>query len=206
MYNFTYCNTTLEEGFSEEPLWHGFTFHHFGLFLALVFAAIAVLVAFFLIFQHATHYLRPWEQRHIIRILLMIPIYAVVSFLSFLFYKHAVYFEVLRDCYEAFAIASFFTLLCHYVAPDLHQQKEYFRKLSPIQNWFWGVFGLQQCTGNQNKGPFRKPRSGLTWFNVSGRRSDSTCLRSWLTFADNMDRRLPVLPHSSVFHDRVGRY
>ncbi|KAI7205792.1 DUF300-domain-containing protein [Hortaea werneckii] len=166
MYNFTYCNTTLEESFSEEPLWHGFTFHHFGLFLALVFAALALLTASFLIFMHATHYSRPWEQRHIIRILLMIPVYAVVSFLSYLFYKQAVYFEVLRDCYEAFAIASFFTLLCHYVAPDLHRQKEYFRGLKPIQNWFWGVFGLQYCTGGKEKGPFRVPRSGLTWFNV----------------------------------------
>lgn len=165
-YNWTYCNTTLEETFDEDPLWKGFTFHHFGLFLGLVFGLIAVLIAFYLIFRHATHYLRPWEQRHIIRILLMIPIYAIVSFLSFLFYKKAVYFEVLRDCYEAFAIASFFTLLCHYVAPDLHQQKVYFRKLAPIQNWFWGVFGLQWCTGGETKGPFRKPRSGLTWFNV----------------------------------------
>ena len=101
----------------------------------------------------------------------MIPVYSVVSFLSYLFYLKAVYFEVLRDCYEAFAIASFFTLLCHYVAPDLHEQKEYFRRMQPIQNWFWGVFGLQKCTGGQNKGPFRKPRSGLTWFNVSSFRS-----------------------------------
>ncbi|KAI7119162.1 hypothetical protein KC352_g33387, partial [Hortaea werneckii] len=53
MYNFTYCNTTLEESFSEEPLWHGFTFHHFGLFLALVFAALALIIASFLIFMHA---------------------------------------------------------------------------------------------------------------------------------------------------------
>nr|POF05928.1 transmembrane protein 184 like [Quercus suber] len=95
----------------------------------------------------------------------MIPIYSAVSFLSYLFYQHAVYFEVLRDCYEAFAIASFFTLLCHYVAPNLHDQKEYFRGMTPL-NWFWGVFGAQKCTGGEHKGPFRRPRSGLTWFNI----------------------------------------
>lgn len=164
--NWTYCNTTLEDSYvHEEALWKGVTFHHLGLFLGAIFGLISVVIALFLVFQHATHYLRPWEQRHIIRILLMIPIYSVVSFLSFLFYRKAVYFEVLGDCYEAFAIASFFTLLCHYVAPTLHEQKVYFRSLVPI-NWFWGVFGLQLCTGGQNKGPFRKPRSGLTWFNV----------------------------------------
>lgn len=41
----------------------GMTFHHLGLWLCIVFGAIAVLVSFFLIFMHATHYLKPWEQR-----------------------------------------------------------------------------------------------------------------------------------------------
>jgi len=168
--SWTYCNNTLLEGdakIKEDPLWHnGPIFHHFALFLCAVFGGISVIIALFLVFRHATHYLKPYEQRHIIRILLMIPIYSIVSFLSYVFYWKAVYFEVLRDCYEAFAIASFFTLLCYYVAPTLHDQKDYFRTLTPI-NWFWGVFGLQKCTGGENKGPFRKPRSGLTWFNVS---------------------------------------
>nr|POE59306.1 transmembrane protein [Quercus suber] len=159
------CNTTLEDAYiNETALWGNVTFHHFGLFLAAVFGLISVVISLFLVFQHATHYLKPWEQRHIIRILLMIPIYSTVSFLSYLKYRHAVYFEVLRDCYEAFAIASFFTLLCHYIAPNLHDQKEYFRGMTPI-NWFWGVFGAQKCTGGEHKGPFRRPRSGLTWFN-----------------------------------------
>lgn len=95
----------------------------------------------------------------------MIPIYSVVSFLNYMFYRKAVYFEVLRDCYEAFAISSFFALLCHYIAPNLHDQKNYFRSVKP-KNWFWGVFGFQYLTGGENKGMLRKPRSGLTWFNV----------------------------------------
>jgi hypothetical protein len=162
-----FCNTTLtDEYIVEEPLWHGFTFHHFGLFLAAVFGGIATIIGLTLIFLHATHYLKPYEQRHIIRILLLIPIYSVVSFLSYLEYRHAIYFDILEGCYEAFAISSFFTLLCHYIAPNLHDQKDYFRTLVPV-NWFWGVFGLQLCTGGENRGPFRKPRSGLTWFNVS---------------------------------------
>jgi len=166
-YNFTYCNTTLESSnITEDPIFASVTFHDLSIVLAAVFGLISVMVALFLVFEHATHYLRPWEQRHIIRILIMIPIYSTVSFLSIVFYRKSTYFEVLGACYEAFAIASFFTLLCNYVAPNLHEQKEYFRKLDPIQNWFWGVFGLQYCTGGQNKGPFRKPRSGLTWFNV----------------------------------------
>ncbi|KAK3633138.1 hypothetical protein LTR56_015914 [Elasticomyces elasticus] len=164
--SWTTCNTTLEDStIVEDPLWKGFTFHHFGLFLSAVFGGISILIALFLVFQHATHYSKPYEQRHVIRILLMIPIYSIVQFCSYLFYRKAVYFEVLGNCYEAFAIASFFTLLCHYCAPTLHEQKEYFRGLVPV-NWFWGVFGLQKCTGGRDKGIFRRPRSGLTWFNI----------------------------------------
>jgi hypothetical protein len=58
--------------------------------------------------MHASHYTKPYEQRHIIRILFMIPVYAAASFLGFWFYWHAIYFQVISDCYEAFAIASFF--------------------------------------------------------------------------------------------------
>lgn len=149
------------------PLWdHGLTFHHLFLIISAIFGLISVVVSLFLIFRHATHYSKPWEQKHIIRILLMIPIYSTVSFLSFLNYEHSIYYEVLRDCYEAFAIASFFALLCTYIQPTLHDQKEFFRSLKPV-NWFWGVFGLQYLTGGRDKGPLRIPRSGLTWFNVS---------------------------------------
>ena len=166
-----HCNSTLEQltTKNETPLWKEFTFHDLGLILCAVFGLIATCIGAFLISAHATHYLKPYEQKHIIRILLLIPVYSVVSFLSYVFYHHAIYYDILEGLYEAFAISSFFTLLCHYIAPNLHDQKEYFRTLKP-KNWFWGVFGLQYITGGQNKGPFRKPRSGLTWFNVSVKR------------------------------------
>jgi ABC-type sugar transport system permease subunit len=151
----------------EVPLWKDWTFHHFGLALTAIFALIATLIAVFLIFQHATHYSKPWEQKHIIRILFMIPVYAIVSFVSYMFYKHAIYWEVLRDCYEAFAIASFFTLLCHYLEPTLKEQKNHFRRVTP-RNWVWPIPWVQKCTGGPEKGVFRIPRSGLTWFNVRG--------------------------------------
>jgi hypothetical protein len=95
----------------------------------------------------------------------MIPIYALISFLSYLHYHHAVYYEVVRDCYEAFAISSFFTLMCHYIAPNLHEQKQYFRDIEP-KNWVWPMNWCQKCSGGETKGWLRKPSSGLTWFNV----------------------------------------
>lgn len=134
----------------------------------------------------------------------MLPVYSIVSFLSYLFYTHDIYFEVIRDCYEAFAIASFFTLLCNYIAPNLHEQKDYFRQLTPI-NWFWSVFGLQKCTGGQDKGILRRPKSGLTWFNVcSGLirvRGPSTDIGT-----GRLDRCLPILLHSRLLHHCLGHF
>jgi predicted membrane chloride channel (bestrophin family) len=47
----------------EDPLFASVKFHHVGLVISAVFALISVIVAFFLIFKHATHYSKPWEQK-----------------------------------------------------------------------------------------------------------------------------------------------
>lgn len=83
----------------------------------------------------------------------MIPIYSIVSFLGLLLNDQATHLELLRNCYEACVVASFFTLLCHYIAPNLHEQKEYFRGIEP-KPW---LFPLNKV---------KPPRSGLTWFNI----------------------------------------
>lgn len=134
----------------------------------------------------------------------MLPVYSTVSFLSYLNYQHAIYYEVARDCYEAFAIASFFTLLCNYIAPNLHEQKDYFRQLTPI-NWFWAVFGLQKCTGGQDKGVLRKPRSGLTWFNVSQESKNDTTKTGLTCLIGHLDWSFPILLHSRPLHHRLCR-
>ncbi|KAE8442995.1 hypothetical protein EG329_002458 [Mollisiaceae sp. DMI_Dod_QoI] len=161
------CNSTLDDmriGSSEIPIAGNMTFHTLGMIVAAACALIAILLSFYLIWMHALHYTKPYEQRHIIRILFMIPVYAAAAFLSFWYYWHAIYFQVISDCYEAFAIASFFALLCHYVAPDLHEQKMYFRSITP-KKWVLPVNWWAACCGGE-RGPWRTPRSGLTWFNI----------------------------------------
>ncbi|EOO03117.1 putative duf300 domain protein [Phaeoacremonium minimum UCRPA7] len=95
----------------------------------------------------------------------MVPIYATSSWLQLRFYWHAIYFQVITDCYEAFAISSFFALLCHYVAPDVHEQKEFFRMMQPVKAWVWPLNWFKACCGGE-RGPWRTPKSGLTWFNI----------------------------------------
>ncbi|TEY38452.1 hypothetical protein BOTCAL_0491g00020 [Botryotinia calthae] len=163
----TTCNATLDDmriGRSEAALVGNLTFHDLGIVISAATALIAILFSLYLMWMHAMHYTKPYEQRHIIRILFMVPIYSVASFLSFWQYWNEIYYSVISECYEAFAIASFFALLCHYIAPDLHKQKIYFRTAVP-KPWVWPVTWMRTCCGGDN-GPWRTPRSGLTWFNI----------------------------------------
>lgn len=55
------------------------------------------------IYQHLRWYTNPQEQRWIVRILFIVPIYATYSWISLLFFNSEsvyVYFFTVRDCYE----------------------------------------------------------------------------------------------------------
>lgn len=60
--------------------------------------------------MHLRFYSSPREQRHIVRILFIVPIYAFDSWLSLLFFtndQYYVYFDTIRDCYEGKALVDF---------------------------------------------------------------------------------------------------
>ncbi|KAF7564108.1 hypothetical protein G7046_g45 [Stylonectria norvegica] len=168
MLNLT-CNSTLEEmritDSDELEIIGTLTFHELARIIGASCALIASALSLYLVWMHALHYTKPREQRQIIRILIMVPVYAISSFCQIQWYWHAIYFQVMSDCYEAFAIASFFALLCHYIAPDLHSQKQFFREMQPVKPWIWPVNWMAKCCAGE-RGPWRTPKSGLTWFNI----------------------------------------
>jgi len=71
----------------------------------------------------------------------MVPLYAVASFLSALYYKQLAYFQIIGDTYAAIAITSFFALLCHYVGGTSEDQEAFFRDLVP-GGWALYIFGF----------------------------------------------------------------
>ncbi|KAG0367686.1 hypothetical protein BGZ54_003438 [Gamsiella multidivaricata] len=97
--------------------------HYIGWGIAGFCALVSTLISFRLLYKHARNYNKPSEQRHIMRIVLMIPIYSIISFLSYRFYKQAIYYETIRDCYEAFVIHSFFVLLLTYLGDDTAERR-----------------------------------------------------------------------------------
>lgn len=91
--------------------------------LAGICTLISAILSTGLIWKHTLYYRKPEQQRHIIRILLMVPIYSFCSFLSLVFSKNSLTFDAIRSTYEAFVIYSFFSLLLNYLGPDLNSQK-----------------------------------------------------------------------------------
>tara|TARA_R110002050_G_scaffold233642_1_gene369557 strand:+ start:1917 stop:2237 length:321 start_codon:yes stop_codon:yes gene_type:complete len=83
--------------------------------VAGIFSVYAIIISLYLVLQHLWHYTTPHHQKHIVRICLMVPIYAFDSWLSLRFVGMAVYLNVFRDFYEAFALYSFFVLLVNYM-------------------------------------------------------------------------------------------
>ncbi|NP_001084583.2 transmembrane protein 184B L homeolog [Xenopus laevis] len=81
----------------------------------------ALLITCHQIYMHLRSYSCPNEQRHIVRILFIVPIYAFDSWLSLLFFtndQYYVYFDTVRDCYEAFVIYNFLSLCYEYLGGE----------------------------------------------------------------------------------------
>uniref|UniRef100_A0A8C4SIF5 Transmembrane protein 184a n=1 Tax=Erpetoichthys calabaricus TaxID=27687 RepID=A0A8C4SIF5_ERPCA len=89
--------------------------------LSGVFVWSALLLTCHQIYKHLRFYTTPNEQRYIIRILFIVPVYAFDSWLSLLFIsndQYYVYFDSIRDCYEAFVIYNFLSLSFEYLGGE----------------------------------------------------------------------------------------
>ncbi|KAK4765496.1 hypothetical protein SAY86_026586 [Trapa natans] len=95
-----------------------FSYHNFLLFLeykpptwatimAGGFVLLTLTLSMYLLFEHLSAYKNPEEQKFLIGVILMVPCYAVESFISLLYPTISVDIEILRDCYESFAMYCF---------------------------------------------------------------------------------------------------
>ncbi|KAL5532097.1 hypothetical protein ACEPAF_5661 [Sanghuangporus sanghuang] len=102
--------------------------HHIGWIVTGAFALISTTISFWLVNKHLRYYSNKHEQRYIVRILFMVPIYSLVSFASYLFWDQSTPLLLLRDCYESTVLTSFFYLLLLYVSPNPDEQRTIFLK------------------------------------------------------------------------------
>lgn len=121
----------------ELPLFLQTTLAHL---LAATFVWAGIIISCHHIYQHLRFYTLPSEQRCIVRILFIVPIFGVDSWLSLFFVTRSsyVYFDSIRDWYEAFVIYNFMHLCYEYLGGESNIMSEIRGK--PIQtSWFYGT-------------------------------------------------------------------
>ncbi|EDR03464.1 uncharacterized protein LACBIDRAFT_295223 [Laccaria bicolor S238N-H82] len=90
--------------------------HKIGWTIAGSCALLTVLISAITVVQHFRNYTNRSQQRQIIRILYMPPVYAIISFFSYRFFRDYTYYSLIEVVYEAVTISAFLLLLIDYVA------------------------------------------------------------------------------------------
>lgn len=84
-------------------------------FIGGLFVILAVPISVWGILQHLVHYNQPDLQKYIVRILWMVPIYAINAWLGLRFTHLTLYLDTARECYEAYVIYNFMSYLLVYL-------------------------------------------------------------------------------------------
>ncbi|KAF9002526.1 organic solute transporter Ostalpha-domain-containing protein [Cyathus striatus] len=88
------------------------------LVLSAVSTVVAVVVSGLSIYLQLKNYRKPCLQREVIRIMIMVPVYAIASLISLFSVEAAFVIDAIRDIYEAFVIYCFFSLLLSYLGGE----------------------------------------------------------------------------------------
>ncbi|KAI7494999.1 DUF300-domain-containing protein [Hortaea werneckii] len=105
-------------GEQNEPSGTGSGFKQWILILAGLSALLACLLTVLTTLLQAKNYRKPLLQRHVIRILIMVPIFSAASWASLTSLRVAFWIDPFRDVYEAFTLYTFFQLLVAYLGGE----------------------------------------------------------------------------------------
>jgi hypothetical protein len=100
---------------------------------------------------HLFHWVKPLEQKQIVRIILFVPIYSQLAFWGLWFYHSNGYLVPLGQCYEGLALIALFVLYVQLVAP-----------FASYRDAFLGLLERRWIFGSQ-----KHDRASRGWFRVS---------------------------------------
>ncbi|GIL83405.1 hypothetical protein Vretifemale_12234 [Volvox reticuliferus] len=129
--------------------------HRQAWFIGGIFAILSVPISIYEIALHTEYYTQPHLQKHVIRILLMVPIYAVDAWLALRFAKAREYLDPIRECYEAFVVYSFLAYLMAFLQEKYPNLEGHMREKPQVQHlciarwllrpWDMGTRYLWEC-------------------------------------------------------------
>eukprot|EP00803_Ostreobium_quekettii_P004247 evm.model.scf_428.9 EVM.evm.TU.scf_428.9 scf_428:72365-78738(+) len=107
-----------------------------AVWIAGMATALATSLSIIQIVGHLRYYVEPTFQRYIVRIIFAVPVYSMASFVSLVFSKQHLYFETLRDLYEAWILYNFLCLCLAYLGgPGAVVVKSEGKILEPSWKW-----------------------------------------------------------------------
>ncbi|CAG02201.1 unnamed protein product, partial [Tetraodon nigroviridis] len=128
--------------------------HSKAWFIAGIFVFLTIPISLWGILQHIVHYTQPELQRPIIRILWMVPIYSLDSWLALRYPSLAIYVDTCRECYEAYVIYNFLVFLLNFLSNqypslvlmlEVQQQQPHLPPLCCCPSWPMGEVLLFRC-------------------------------------------------------------
>lgn len=117
-----------------------------GWLLAGVFVMLTLPLTLFEIAGHIGNYSKPYLQKHIIRILWMVPIYSINSWISLGWPLGGLYLDIIRECYEAYVIYNFMMFLLNYLFYDQEYDPATMGEQPSVKHLFPLCF-LPNCQG-----------------------------------------------------------
>jgi hypothetical protein len=94
--------------------------HIVGRIIAGCCVLLSCCMTLILVVLHLSAFTDPVQQRRIVRILFMVPIYALESFAALWNHEVAATIGLARDCYESYVIYTFYNLLMGYLGGEEH--------------------------------------------------------------------------------------
>ncbi|KAM9426766.1 transmembrane protein 184C-like isoform 1-T1 [Pholidichthys leucotaenia] len=128
--------------------------HSKAWFIAGIFVFLTIPISLWGILQHMVHYTQPELQKPIIRILWMVPIYSLDSWLALRYPSLAIYVDTCRECYEAYVIYNFLVFLLNFLSNqypslvlmlEVQQQQPHLPPLCCCPPWPMGEVLLFRC-------------------------------------------------------------
>jgi hypothetical protein len=99
--------------------------------------------------QHVGRYEHPKLQAYTLRVLFMIPVYSVFSFVTLVFPETRFFLRTIRDCYEAFVLYQFLALLIEYCGGEAQLvqslERKRYKGVHPAPMCFLPMFKLDRA-------------------------------------------------------------
>jgi len=173
--------------------------HLIAWFSAGAFVLLGFPISIYGIVSHLANYNEPNVQCYVVRILWMVPIYSIESWLAMRYKDYAIYIETLRDCYEAYVLYSFLQFLIEVLGGE-EALILMLKDKSPTRGVH--MWGLQWCVkpwlmGQPVRKTYEDPTNDVAM--TATTTTSTTTTTATTTTTNNNDRRFKRVHWTSPF-------